>query len=82
MPALCSDDRLSPARSCRTCLVRADGRIATALVTPAASGVRVESATDDLRQLRRELAELIASALLPRPSPKMPVTAAFPGRGP
>src|SRR3546814_12952057 len=27
LPALCSDDRFSPAGSCRTCLVRADGRI-------------------------------------------------------
>ncbi|MFD7445653.1 formate dehydrogenase subunit alpha [Streptomyces sp. NPDC059909] len=66
LPALCSDDRLSPAGSCRTCLVRADGRIAAACVTPAASGVRVETVTDDLRQLRREAVEVIASALPPR----------------
>ncbi|MEU0398387.1 formate dehydrogenase subunit alpha [Streptomyces sp. NPDC006208] len=66
LPALCSDDRLSPAGSCRTCLVRADGQIAAACVTPAASGVRVETTTDDLRQLRREAVELIASSLPPR----------------
>lgn len=63
LPALCSDDRLSPAGSCRTCLVRADGRIAAACVTPAASGAQVETATDDLRVLRREAVEVIASAL-------------------
>ncbi|MFD8387349.1 formate dehydrogenase subunit alpha [Streptomyces sp. NPDC059679] len=63
LPTLCSDDRLSPAGSCRTCLVRADGHIAAACVTPAASGVRVETATDDLQRLRRDAVELIVSAL-------------------
>lgn len=66
LPALCSDDRLSPAGSCRTCLVRADGKIAAACVTPAASGTRVEAAADDLRQLRRDAVEVIVSALPPR----------------
>ncbi|WP_329461980.1 formate dehydrogenase subunit alpha [Streptomyces sp. NBC_01431] len=66
LPSLCSDDRLSPAGSCRTCLVWADGRIAAACVTPAAPGVRVETATDDLRRLRRNAVELIVSALPPR----------------
>ncbi len=66
LPALCSDDRLSSAGSCRTCLVRADGQIAAACVAPAASGVRVDTASDDLRQLRREAVEVIASALPPR----------------
>ncbi|WP_329317046.1 formate dehydrogenase subunit alpha [Streptomyces sp. NBC_01262] len=66
VPALCHDDRLSPAGSCRTCLVRADGRIAAACVTPAAPGARVETATDDLRELRRDAVEIIVSALPPR----------------
>ncbi|KAB1139867.1 formate dehydrogenase subunit alpha [Streptomyces luteolifulvus] len=66
LPALCSDDRLSPAGSCRTCLVRADGRIAAACVTPASAGARVETATGDLVRLRRDAVELIASALPPR----------------
>ncbi|MXM64680.1 formate dehydrogenase subunit alpha [Streptomyces sp. HUCO-GS316] len=66
LPALCSDDRLSPAGSCRTCLVRADGRIAAACVTPASPGTRVETATGDLVRLRRDAVELIASALPPR----------------
>ncbi|MFJ5156689.1 formate dehydrogenase subunit alpha [Streptomyces sp. NPDC088353] len=66
LPALCSDDRLSPTGSCRTCLVRADGQIAAACVTPAVSGARVDTATDDLRQLRREAVEVIVSALPPR----------------
>ncbi|MBM9438411.1 formate dehydrogenase subunit alpha [Streptomyces bryophytorum] len=66
VPALCHDDRLSPAGSCRTCLVRADGRIAAACVTPASLGTRVETATEDLRELRRDAVEVIVSALPPR----------------
>ncbi|MEV5312474.1 formate dehydrogenase subunit alpha [Streptomyces sp. NPDC052610] len=63
LPALCSDERLSPGGSCRTCLVRAGGRIVAACVTPAASGVRVETAAEDLRQLRRDAVDVIVSAL-------------------
>ncbi|MEU5272536.1 formate dehydrogenase subunit alpha [Streptomyces hygroscopicus] len=63
LPALCQDDRLSPAGSCRTCLVRADGRIVAACVTPAAPGATVEAATDGLRALRRDAVEVIVSAL-------------------
>ncbi|MFC4463568.1 formate dehydrogenase subunit alpha [Streptomyces xiangluensis] len=66
LPALCSDDRFSPAGSCRTCLVRADGRIVAACVTPASAGSRLDTATDDLAQLRREAVEVIVSALPPR----------------
>ncbi|AZQ39426.1 formate dehydrogenase subunit alpha [Streptomyces cyaneochromogenes] len=66
LPALCSDERLSPAGSCRTCLVKADGQVVAACVTPAVSGVRVETGTDELRQLRRDAVELIVSALPPR----------------
>ncbi|NGO43659.1 molybdopterin-dependent oxidoreductase, partial [Streptomyces ureilyticus] len=66
LPALCSDDRFSPAGSCRTCLVRADGRIVAACVTPASAGSRLDTATDDLAELRREAVEVIVSALPPR----------------
>jgi formate dehydrogenase major subunit len=66
LPALCHDDRLRPAGSCRTCLVRADGRIAAACVTPATPGTQVEAATEELRALRRDAVEVIVSALPPR----------------
>ncbi|QKV90600.1 formate dehydrogenase subunit alpha [Streptomyces sp. NA02950] len=66
LPALCHDDRFSPAGSCRTCLVRADGRVVASCVTPAAAGARVEAATDGLRALRRQAVEVIVSALPPR----------------
>ncbi|MFH8448101.1 formate dehydrogenase subunit alpha [Streptomyces fungicidicus] len=66
LPALCSDERMSPSGSCRTCLVTVDGLTVAACVTPAAPGVRVETATDALLRLRREAVEVIASALPPR----------------
>ncbi|HEX5569223.1 MAG TPA: 2Fe-2S iron-sulfur cluster-binding protein, partial [Streptomyces sp.] len=66
LPALCHDDRVGPNGSCRTCLVRAGGRITAACVTPAADGIEVETDTGDLRALRRDAVELIVSALPPR----------------
>ncbi|MGR6998243.1 molybdopterin-dependent oxidoreductase [Yinghuangia aomiensis] len=66
VPSLCHDDRFSPAGSCRTCLVRVDGRVAAACVTPAAPGARIEVDSDDLSDLRRDTVELIGSALPPR----------------
>ncbi|ROQ26334.1 formate dehydrogenase major subunit [Streptomyces sp. PanSC19] len=65
LPTLCHDDRLRPAGSCRTCLVRADGRTVAACVTPATSGLTVDTADDSVRNLRRDAVALIASALPP-----------------
>ncbi|MCL6735148.1 formate dehydrogenase subunit alpha [Streptomyces neyagawaensis] len=66
LPALCSDDRLSPAGSCRTCLVRVGGRVAAACVTPASPAMRVDTSGDEIVRLRREAVEIIVSALPPR----------------
>ncbi|MGQ5228173.1 formate dehydrogenase subunit alpha [Streptomyces sp. yara] len=66
LPSLCSDDRLGPAGSCRTCLVRAGGRIVAACVTPASPGMRVDTGSDDVVRLRRDAVEVIVSALPPR----------------
>ncbi|GGL58054.1 formate dehydrogenase subunit alpha [Planomonospora parontospora subsp. antibiotica] len=63
LPALCHDDRLTPAGSCRTCLVSTDGKIVAACVTPAADGARIETATPALEALRRDAVELIVSVL-------------------
>ncbi|GAA2961730.1 formate dehydrogenase subunit alpha [Kitasatospora cinereorecta] len=65
LPTLCHDDRLRPAGSCRTCLVRADGRITAACVTPATPGADITTAHEDLQTLRRDAVALIASALPP-----------------
>lgn len=63
LPTLCHDDRLTPAGSCRACLVRVDGTIAAACVTPAIDGASVQTAGGELEALRRDAVELIASAL-------------------
>ncbi|QNS02291.1 formate dehydrogenase subunit alpha [Streptomyces xanthii] len=65
LPTLCHDDRLRPVGSCRTCLVRADGRTVAACVTPAAPGMSVDTTGEELRALRQEAVALIASALPP-----------------
>lgn len=58
--------RPTPAgRSCRTCLVRADGRTVAACVTPAMPGLTVDTAGESVRNLRRDAVALIASALPP-----------------
>ncbi|MFG3441114.1 formate dehydrogenase subunit alpha [Nonomuraea sp. NPDC047897] len=66
IPALCHDDRFPSAGSCRTCLVRTDGQVTAACVTPAGDGARVEADTGELRRLRRDAVEVIVSALPPR----------------
>ncbi|MFF9839038.1 formate dehydrogenase subunit alpha [Streptomyces sp. NPDC013740] len=65
LPTLCHDDRLRPVGSCRTCLVRADGRTVAACVTPAAPDLTVDTAGEEIRELRRDAVALIASALPP-----------------
>ncbi|MET9342105.1 formate dehydrogenase subunit alpha [Nonomuraea sp. NPDC003804] len=65
LPSLCHDDRLSPAGSCRTCLVSCGGAVVAACVTPAADGAVIEVAAEEPRTLRREAVELIVSALPP-----------------
>lgn len=63
LPSLCHDDRLTPAGSCRTCLVSTDGRVVAACVTPAVAGARLETADEALRDLRRNAVEVIVSGL-------------------
>jgi formate dehydrogenase alpha subunit len=66
VPTLCHDDRMSPAGSCRTCLVRVGGSVVAACVTPVAAESRIEVDTAELRELRRDAVALIVSALPPR----------------
>ncbi|HEY6935026.1 MAG TPA: formate dehydrogenase subunit alpha [Marmoricola sp.] len=48
VPTLCHDDRLSPAGVCRVCLVRADGELVAACVTPARAGMVVETSDEEI----------------------------------
>ncbi|MBB5157510.1 formate dehydrogenase alpha subunit [Saccharopolyspora phatthalungensis] len=63
VPTLCHDDRLSPRGSCRTCLVRAAGRIVAACTTPATEGMHVELDDPTAWQAAKGAAELIVSEL-------------------
>ncbi|MFJ2030105.1 formate dehydrogenase subunit alpha [Streptosporangium sp. NPDC087985] len=65
LPTLCHDDRLAPAGSCRTCLVRSGGNVVAACVSPAVDGAVIEVADGELRALRRDAVELIVAALPP-----------------
>jgi [NiFe] hydrogenase diaphorase moiety small subunit len=59
IPHLCFDPRLPSVGSCRLCLVRVNGRLAPACATTAVDGQRVESATAELLEFRRDMLRLL-----------------------
>src|SRR6202046_5494932 len=64
IPKLCATDMLDAFGSCRLCLVEIDGRPGTpaSCTTPVSPGMRVRTATDKLRKIRRGVMELYISA--------------------
>lgn len=63
VPTLCHDDRVSPAGVCRTCLVRADGDVVAACVTPARSGMQVITTDPEVTTQVELVLELLADRL-------------------
>ncbi len=63
IPKLCATDSLKAFGSCRMCLVKvADGRGTPAsCTTPCADGMQVETETDEIQRLRRNVMELYLS---------------------
>jgi formate dehydrogenase major subunit len=63
VPKLCATDMLNSFGSCRLCLVEIEGRNGTpaSCTTPVAPGMKVRTATDRLRKLRRGVMELYIS---------------------
>ena len=59
VPRLCWMKELTPAGACRVCTVRVNGRPQSACTQPAAPGMIVENDTDELRQLRRDLIDML-----------------------
>jgi [NiFe] hydrogenase diaphorase moiety small subunit len=59
IPHLCYHPEFKPHGSCKVCTVRADGRAAASCTTLARSGMVVDSATDELRELRRTLVQML-----------------------
>ena len=63
IPKLCATDMLNSFGSCRMCLVEIEGRNGTpaSCTTPVAPGMKVHTASDNVRRLRRGVMELYIS---------------------
>ncbi len=59
IPRLCHREGLAPFGSCRVCTVLVNGRPQAACTQPVAPGIVVESESDRVRQMRRDLVEML-----------------------
>ena len=59
IPRLCAYKDLVPHGSCRVCSVRVNGRIQAACVQTATNGAVVESDTEELREFRRNVVDML-----------------------
>ena len=59
IPHLCFNQDFSPHGSCRVCLVKVNGRIQASCTTPAAAGLTVQSETEELRDIRRGILQML-----------------------
>ena len=63
VPTLCHDDRLAPAGTCRVCLVRVDGDVVAACLTPLAEGMAVQTDDEEVVDDARRVVELMVERL-------------------
>ncbi len=59
IPHLCWHPKLPPYGSCKLCTVKVNGRLCSACTFPAAEGQEVISASEELRQLRLRLTQML-----------------------
>lgn len=59
IPHLCFNPEFTPHGSCRVCLVTVNGRTQAACTTPAADGHIVQSETEELREIRRGILQML-----------------------
>ena len=59
IPRLCHQPDLSPSGSCRVCTVCANGRNVAACTTPVAEDMIVENESEEIRDLRRAVIEML-----------------------
>ena len=59
IPHLCFNLEFAPHGSCRVCLVKAGGRVQAACTTLAAAGLAVQSETEELREIRRGILQML-----------------------
>ncbi len=61
IPALCHFPGYTPSTSCLVCLVKVGGRLVPSCATVVVDGMKVESETDEIHQVRRTALELLLS---------------------
>ena len=59
IPHLCYHPEFTPHGSCKLCTAKVEGRTVAACTTPAEPGLEVESATEELDNLRRTLVQML-----------------------
>jgi len=59
IPRLCYLKELTPHGSCRVCLVKVGGRFQTSCTEPVVDGAEVENDTDEIRQIRRDIVDML-----------------------
>ena len=59
IPRLCAKDELSPFGSCRVCTVLVNGRPQAACTQPVADGLIVESDSEKIREIRKQIVEML-----------------------
>lgn len=59
IPTLCHLQGEDPCGSCRVCTVKINGRFTTACTTPVECGMDIESETDEIKDIRKSLIELL-----------------------
>lgn len=59
IPRLCAHPDLQPYGSCRVCTVLVDGRPQSACTQPVAAGAVVESGTEKMTEIRRQIIEML-----------------------
>ncbi len=59
IPTLCNIPGVKPRGACRICNVRVNGKLMTACTTPLANGMVIECQTEELKDLRKAIIELM-----------------------
>jgi len=59
IPTLCNLPGVKPRGSCRICNVKVNGKLMTACTTPVAEGMQVENNTNEIKDLRKAIVELL-----------------------
>ena len=59
IPSLCNIDGVTPRGSCRICTVKVNGKMMSACTTPVSDGMKIETDTPELSDLRKQIIELL-----------------------